>query len=225
MTPRGIRNNNPANIKHGPSKWMGLSSQQSDEVFCSFTKPEFGIRAAAKLLQVYQERHELMTLRQIIGRWAPPSENDTSAYLTAVSIWADLDPDQPIDVTQYDVAYPLLRAMTRQENGAPPPETEPYWYQPEVWERGLRMAGVAPNKKLTDSRTMRGAVTAASGGVVALGSLLDQFGLPDEVTALLPAALSGMTEQQVAIVAILIAVAGSVYAGWSRHDDGHWGRL
>jgi len=222
--PRGIRGHNPLNIKRG-SNWIGLAPVQSDDTFCTFTTPEYGIRAAAKLLQTYQEKYQLMTLRQIIDRWAPPSENDTSAYITAVSIWADFDPDAVIDVTDYATAYPLMRAMCRQENGAPPEDTEPYWYQPEVWERGLRMAGVMPSKALRDSRTMKGTIAAASSSIVALGTLLDQFGLPKEITDLLPVALSGVSEQTVAAVAIVVAIAGSLYAAWSRRDDAKWGRL
>ena len=30
MKPRGLRNNNPLNIRHGQSKWKGRSEEQND---------------------------------------------------------------------------------------------------------------------------------------------------------------------------------------------------
>lgn len=224
-TPRGIRNNNPLNIRLGASKWQGLSPAGTDPDFCTFTGPEYGIRAAAKLIQTYGEKYGLHSLREIINRWAPPSENDTTSYMTAVSIWSGINADDPVDASDYQSMYNLLRAMTRMENGPPPEDIEPYWYQPEIWEKGLRMAGVIPTKKLVDSRTIRGTATAAVAGTTALGSLLDVFGLPPEVTAMLPTALAGMNDQTVAIISIGVGIAGAIYAAWSRRDDAKWGRL
>ena len=41
MIPRGIRNHNPGNIRHG-DKWQGLSAEQTDSSFCVFDAPEYG---------------------------------------------------------------------------------------------------------------------------------------------------------------------------------------
>ena len=42
MPARGIRNNNPGNIRKG-EKWKGLSPIQNDSSFCVFKSPEYGI--------------------------------------------------------------------------------------------------------------------------------------------------------------------------------------
>lgn len=83
IKPRGIRNNNPLNIRRG-SKWVGLKTKQSDEEFCQFTTMGYGFRAAFILLNRYYTDYNLCTLEKIIKRWAPPSENHTDAYIDTV---------------------------------------------------------------------------------------------------------------------------------------------
>ena len=53
--PRGIRNNNPGNIRHG-ANWLGLNpnGRNIDSAFCVFTAPVYGIRALAKVLVNYK---------------------------------------------------------------------------------------------------------------------------------------------------------------------------
>ena len=47
MLPRGIRNNNPLNIRRtAKDQWKGLRAQQTDASFCQFESLEFGWRAA-----------------------------------------------------------------------------------------------------------------------------------------------------------------------------------
>jgi hypothetical protein len=221
--PRGIRNNNPLNIIEAGIKWQGMASAQPDDRFVSFNRPEDGIRAAAKILQAYQESHGINTLRGVINRWAPPIENDTSAYVTSVSIRSDIEPDDVLNLSDYKTVYMMLRAMTWQENGKP--GNKDFWYPDDIWEKGLRMAGLVPDKPLIDSRTMKGTATAAAAGLSAVGILTDTFGIPADIASMLPTALSGMSEQAVAIVTILIGVAGSIYAAYSRNDDKLKGRL
>ena len=221
--PRGIRNNNPLNLRRGDTAWAGLSGVQRDSAFYAFESPEYGIRAAAKVLQTYQEKYGINTVRQVVTRWAPPTENDTSAYVTAVSIWAGLDADEVVDLSSYEVALPLLRAMCRFENGIPPDGER--WYGAATWEKGLRLAGLAPNKPLIDSRTMKGTATAGAGIAASIGVLTDTFGLPPEVAGLLPTVLTSLTEQQTAAVVLLISLGGALYAAWARHDDKLKGRL
>lgn len=69
-TPRGIRNNNPGNIRWG-SDWKGLKKdgKQQDPSFCIFKTPEYGIRALAKLLRNYKQLYGLNTPRKIISRY------------------------------------------------------------------------------------------------------------------------------------------------------------
>jgi hypothetical protein len=225
-SPRGFRINNPLNVERNKIVWVGMSSAQPDQRFVAFDTPQHGIRAAAKILQTYQEVHGITTMRGVIERWAPAGENNTAAYIQAVSIWADLDPDEVLDLTDYQTAWGLLRAMTRMELGKPPEGAPPAWYDDATWERGLRMAGLLPAPKpLIKSRTMAGTGTAAVAGSAAVITMLTDLGLPAEVAALLPVALSGLSDQGVAAALLLIAAAGNIYAAWARRDDQIKGRL
>ena len=119
MQTRGLRNNNPGNIRKGSSQWQGMSSDQSnDSDFVQFDTPEYGIRALARLLKNYQERYGLVTVRQIINRWAPPSENITGAYVDAVARNVGVDPDARIDINEKMV--PFVNAIIKHENGINP---------------------------------------------------------------------------------------------------------
>lgn len=143
--PRGVRNANPGNIDRGQN-WQGLASwvemtpaQRKETRFAVFKAPEWGIRALSKLLQTYQTKHRLMTVRGIINRWAPPVENNTSAYVVAVSKAVGVSPDTPIDVTDYDTAARLVDAIIAHENAG-------YRYPSELVRRGLALAGVEERK-------------------------------------------------------------------------------
>lgn len=115
--PRGIRNNNPGNLRHG-EKWMGLSPGQGDPAFCTFVSPEYGIRALGKVLLNYQARHRLRTVAQIIERFAPPSENNTGVYTRQVATALGVEPDAAVNVRK--VLPALVRAIIKHENGAQP---------------------------------------------------------------------------------------------------------
>ena len=134
-TPRGIRNNNPGNIRWGDD-WKGLvpETQRTDKSFCQFTKPEYGIRAMIIILRNYQRRHGLNTVSGIINRWAPANENDTQAYINSVARCVSVTPDQKIDVTDSRVMIPLLEAIIKHENGA-----QPYGFDSFV--RAIDLAG------------------------------------------------------------------------------------
>ena len=118
---RGIRNNNPGNIRRGDN-WEGLvvESKRTDESFCQFTAPEYGIRAMIIILRNYQKKHGLSTLRNIITRWAPPAENNTDAYVNSVAQQTGTDADTPIDVTDSRIMIRLLEAIITHENGSQP---------------------------------------------------------------------------------------------------------
>ena len=86
MLPRGIRNNNPLNIRRGKDQWQGLRAQQTDAQFCQFETLEYGWRAAFYLLtRTYYHKYRLYTIRAIINKWAPPHENLTATYIENVS--------------------------------------------------------------------------------------------------------------------------------------------
>ncbi len=116
---RGERNNNPGNIRHG-SKWQGLSIEQTDKDFCQFISPEYGIRAIYKLLQTYQKKYGLNTIKTIINRYAPPNENNTVGYISRASKEISIEADNPINTQLKNVAIPLAVAIVNIELGYQP---------------------------------------------------------------------------------------------------------
>ena len=79
MAVRSVRNNNPGNIRTNSTNWVGKVGD--DGSFVNFATKEQGVRALAKTLETYQNKHKLETTAQVIGRWAPPNENDTQGYI------------------------------------------------------------------------------------------------------------------------------------------------
>lgn len=121
--PRGIRNNNPGNIDFNPlNKWKGLNpkSKELDSRFCVFISPEYGIRALMILLRNYEKKHGLNSVRQIINRWAPTHENNTSAYMTHVAKMMNVGLDDCLDLKERDVLIKLAKAIVTHENGVQP---------------------------------------------------------------------------------------------------------
>ncbi|MBI6215999.1 structural protein [Proteus sp. DFP240708] len=116
---RGERNNNPGNIRHG-SKWQGLSIEQTDKDFCQFISPEYGIRAIYKLLQTYQKKYGLNTIKTIINRYAPPNENNTAGYIIRASKEIGIEEDNPINTQLKNVAIPLAVVIVNIELGYQP---------------------------------------------------------------------------------------------------------
>lgn len=118
--PRGVRNNNPGNIRLG-DKWLGLCTSQDDGAFCQFATIEYGIRALAYILRIgYFQRRGLNTIRKIIQRWAPPSENDTYEYILDVARDAKYGADEPLNLDDDGVLSSLVVAIIKHENGAQP---------------------------------------------------------------------------------------------------------
>ena len=119
-TPRGIRNNNPLNIRRSKDQWQGLRAQQTDASFCQFESMEYGWRAAFKLLtRTYYHTYRLFTIRGIVSKWAPANENNTKAYIANVSKMTGIGPDEPIGIpTEKPARWMMVGiAMAIQENG------------------------------------------------------------------------------------------------------------
>lgn len=118
MEPRGLRNCNPLNIRLSKGKpWKGEVRPSQDPVFCQFRDMAHGYRAAMLLLRNYVRLYRLSTPRELISRWAPPSENDTRGYLDTVCKLTGLEPDEPADLSRRKVLVPLVAAMSQVENG------------------------------------------------------------------------------------------------------------
>lgn len=115
--PRGVRNFNPGNIRRNSTIWMGMAATQTDPSFVQFVAPEYGIRAIAKIMKSYRALG-LNTIREVIRRWAPPSENNTDSYVASVCAECSVGPDDAVDL---DTVMPLLvKAIIYHENGCCP---------------------------------------------------------------------------------------------------------
>jgi hypothetical protein len=100
---------------------MGLSKTQGDRSFCQFESMEYGWRAAFYLLtRTYYHKYRLYTIRSIVSKWAPASENNTSAYIDNVSRLTGIDPDEHIGIPgQMPARWMMIgAAMAIQENGS-----------------------------------------------------------------------------------------------------------
>ena len=134
--PRGIRNNNPGNLRRTADKWLGLAAAQTDPEYFQFERPEFGLRAMGVVLLNYFERHKLNTVRAIVARYAPAHENPTDSYIDHVAARLRVGPDEPFDVRARLLA--LMRAMVIQENGAAAARLH---VTPALYEAALALIG------------------------------------------------------------------------------------
>ena len=118
--PRGIRNNNPLNIRRTKDQWQGLKKEQTDPSFCQFENLAYGWRAAFRLLtRTYYHTYRLFTIRAIVNKWAPPNENNTRAYVENVSRLTGIGADEPLGIPSDKPGrwIALGAAMAIQENG------------------------------------------------------------------------------------------------------------
>ena len=124
---RGLRNNNPLNIRNGYSRWEGKANKQTDSEFVCFINKAMGYRAAWKLFYSYMLRFrnngQQFCLNNIIARWAPPTENNTSEYvrsvirLTGYNICGQQNLPAPDTKEGRRVLTEIIAAMTCVENG------------------------------------------------------------------------------------------------------------
>ena len=118
--PRGLRNNNPLNIRRSGDKWQGLRVLQEDREFFQFSEMKWGWRAAFRLLcHTYYGKYKLRTIRAIITRWAPPKENNTEAYIRCVTDRIGIGPDKELgDPQTHPTQWMMIGiAMAIVENG------------------------------------------------------------------------------------------------------------
>lgn len=120
---RGIRNNNPLNIRKG-NNWQGEKSPQTDRDFEQFESMTMGVRAGMKILRNYitgdnGHRQPIDTIEKIITRWAPPSENNTRKYIERVSALTGIHPRQTIWFNRRQDIVAIVDAMIRVECGQP----------------------------------------------------------------------------------------------------------
>lgn len=116
-----IKRNNPGNIRHSAVHWQGEVTPPGD-TFCHFSSLELGCRAMLKLLRRYINVKRLNTIRKVIASWAPPEENNTSAYIDYVARSMNVHPDDTLCADR-DTLIALATAMTHVEHSKSVPRS------------------------------------------------------------------------------------------------------
>lgn len=118
--PRGIRNNNPGNLKITPVEWKGKIpvSENTDGIFEQFENFIWGLRAM--MLDIRNDIFEGKdNLEKLIYEYAPPSENDTEKYIEDVELWSGISRYQQLTGGKQQMGR-LIPAMVQKENGMNP---------------------------------------------------------------------------------------------------------
>lgn len=113
---RGLRNNNPGNIRRSKVRYEG-EVPSSDVSFKAFRSMAYGYRAIFVLLDSYRRKYGLCTIRQMLNRYAPPTENFTEGYVRFVADCSGVMPDEVIDTRSEKDMIPIVAAMSKIENG------------------------------------------------------------------------------------------------------------
>lgn len=142
---RAVRNNNPGNIRVG-TPWQGLMLrahmtpvQAAETAFCVFSSPAMGFRAMATIFHTYFTKDmdtagkKITTIRQAIGRWAPPNENNTDAYVKAVCDYTACGPDEGFPYGDPAHMTALLKGVSIHECGG-------WFFQPNDLLAGVQAA-------------------------------------------------------------------------------------
>lgn len=135
--PHGLRLRNPFNLeKNAKIKWEGLTNLSSDPIFCEFISDLYGLRAGFINLKT-QINEGYNSIQKLIYHYAPPSENDTKAYVKVICHELDKNPDDKLSLLDLKS---LGKAIIKQEQGYLP-------YSDELIEQALKLAGVIIDDK------------------------------------------------------------------------------
>jgi hypothetical protein len=108
--------NNIGNIRATNVAWDGKGEPANG--FETFATPELGARAALQNIRTQERKNGgSITLSDLIGKWAPPSENNTSAYVSDVSSRTGIAPDQTLNTGDAGQMQQLLAAINQHEKG------------------------------------------------------------------------------------------------------------
>lgn len=114
--PRGIRNNNPLNIRIG-NVWLGEREHPTDLWFEEFVTMAYGLRAAFVILRRYIRHYHIDTVAGIVHRWSPDGGEKEKYYIDTVCQRTQLTPDQPIKYEDRETMVNLVAAMAFVECG------------------------------------------------------------------------------------------------------------
>lgn len=116
IIPRGIRNNNPLNIRIG-NVWLGEVRDPTDPDFEQFISMIYGVRAGFVLIRRYIRHYHRTTIPQVIAAWAPSNENNTTAYIDKVCQVSGIERDVQLKFEDEDQMVALVDAMILVECG------------------------------------------------------------------------------------------------------------
>ena len=208
--PRGIRNNNPGNIRRNSDPWQGMAKDQADREFFTFKSAIYGIRALARLLITYQDKYGLCTIEGIITRWAPAIENNTASYIQAVARNTGFSALQTLDMQHFEHLQPIVKAIIQHENGQQP-------YSDVEITKALVLAGVEPKQQsLQASRTVKGGQVATAGTLGAGTIEALQETLEPATTTLLAIAPYLEVAKWALLIITLVGIGVML---WARIDD------
>lgn len=207
---RGIRNNNPLNIEHREdNKWLGLADPPSDGRFCRFVSADYGVRAACTLLMRYYDRDNLKTVRSIVEKWAPATENNTNAYIAAVCRDTGFSSNEVLDLHDRATMRTLVAAMARHETGAVLHDIP--------LNRGLALAGFAApldgGSVLTTPTMVAATTVAVPAAAIAIGSIIEGIGEQSDVISGVVATIGGP-----AAGGIALGVITALTWGWNFYQ-------
>ena len=148
--PRGIRNNNPGNLRRlgakagVPQLWNGEIpyAQSKDASFSQFSEMKFGVRAMMK--DIYGDYNRgLKTVQSLIGNYAPPNENNTIAYIANVAKNLGTAATTVFELTEESMLI-LCKAIVAVENGA----SAASYVSDKDYTDGLALAKLGLKKKI-----------------------------------------------------------------------------
>jgi hypothetical protein len=113
--PRGLRNNNPLNIRHSADTFQG-EIKGTDKSFKTFSSLPYGYRAAFITLATYLSRG-WNTIEKIIAHWAPSRENNTENYIAAVERWSGVPRNRELTAADGTDYILIVAAVSFMENG------------------------------------------------------------------------------------------------------------
>lgn len=147
MTPsltRGLRNNNPLNLRISPARWLGKLPKElrADPAFEQFSIPilnargeqigvepfvpgnpdqrVWGYRAAIRNLRTYFLSCRCRTIADVVLRWAPAGDgpNDPLAYIATISQLTGWSDSRVLRFEEATICR-LVGAMAQVESGIP----------------------------------------------------------------------------------------------------------
>lgn len=153
--PRGIRNNNPGNIRASGDAWQGATGKDSGD-YLQFETPEMGLCAMAINLKNQQAKNGLNTVQDIITKYAPPEDNNpTGKYIMTVANSLGVKPDEKINLQDPETLATMMQAIIKVENGQ-----QPYSGKSIAWAASAALdakaAGEAPGVVRADGGVRTG---------------------------------------------------------------------